>query len=990
MVDFQPDSNRFTSGDGTFYLDYLDNEDVFVDPLPHNQAYFESHLQFAKNYFSTVSSDQVDLEFEVIPQVFTLPQKMEAYAPLDDEENGNQKLANLIQQSWELVGQSGAITSEMILPNRTAFIIFHAGVGRDIELLGTTLDKTPQDIPSLTLNSNSIRRLFPNSSGWLTVPGIPSPISNTLILPATQSRQGSNIDDSKFILQLSTNGLICASIGSFLGLPDLFNTDDGQSAIGQFGLMDGAGFFANFGLFPPEPSAWEKQHLGWISPPEIDTKIEQTIPLNHVSDRNGQTTVKIPIDEFEYYLVENRHRDPDGTGVTLTIRTAEEGDKSVTYTNFDEYFRFFDTDSLKLDYPPGVLISVSNYDWALPGGLDYGEDGRRGNGDDRLLNGGILIWHIDEAVIQNGLEENTINNNPLRRGVDLEEADGAQDIGLPNAVTEISGIQNGSPFDFWWSGNDARVILPSGLEIQLYENRFGDDTEPNNRSNSGQSVGFEFFDFSDNQPQASFKIRPAEQVGIPRVLDIKLSPNQWQPLGKGISQLIIESDTLIIIPGDDAVYSINLSNPTVIDSITTFYRSHQPILLPDGLFLINYSEVPAARYRYENGEWRIVWQVENLTSGDMLGRLVFEDSEHVYLPSRQEKINIESGQVSPSDLPKNALVSDFHTDQLIFLPSSMQLREKNSGKIGSTTITDPWLIGTLRHADNSYNYLIVGNETVLVGTNGDVLSIDQTFETRTIFSSIPTLFDADEDGNVDVMLTTTSEQIILNRNFGRISNTTFLLKEHQQFVGSALIYKDTFGNKIAIRVIRDGYRHRIVAKYIFGGGDSFVWEADADVDLGYNQAIMAPAIVGDRIYYFSTSGRLFAWRIPDFSEGIVTGLMGSSSDNSYFFSASAPQNPKDYASLLVKEETYNWPNPANESTQIRFFTSEPAEIDIVILSMSGTIVTRMQTNSMGTAPQEQTLSTANLGSGIYLARITAKSTATGKSDTKIIRIAVIH
>jgi len=43
MVEFQPDSNRFTTGNGTFNPDYLDTTSVKIDPLPHNQAYFEAH-----------------------------------------------------------------------------------------------------------------------------------------------------------------------------------------------------------------------------------------------------------------------------------------------------------------------------------------------------------------------------------------------------------------------------------------------------------------------------------------------------------------------------------------------------------------------------------------------------------------------------------------------------------------------------------------------------------------------------------------------------------------------------------------------------------------------------------------------------------------------------------------------------------------------------------------------------------------------------------
>ena len=58
MVEFQADTNRLTSGTGVFGvngfdgLPYLSREEqTFIDPLPHDRSYFETHLEFAKNYF---------------------------------------------------------------------------------------------------------------------------------------------------------------------------------------------------------------------------------------------------------------------------------------------------------------------------------------------------------------------------------------------------------------------------------------------------------------------------------------------------------------------------------------------------------------------------------------------------------------------------------------------------------------------------------------------------------------------------------------------------------------------------------------------------------------------------------------------------------------------------------------------------------------------------------------------------------------------------
>lgn len=48
--------------------------------------------------------------------------------------------------------------------------------------------------------------------------------------------------------------------------------------------------------------------------------------------------------------------------------------------------------------------------------------------DSGLPGSGLLVWLIDEAVINANIDNNTVNNNPLRPGVKLIEADGNNDL----------------------------------------------------------------------------------------------------------------------------------------------------------------------------------------------------------------------------------------------------------------------------------------------------------------------------------------------------------------------------------------------------------------------------------------------------------------------------------------------------------------------------------------------------------------------------------
>ena len=175
---------------------------------------------------------------------------MAAYSPLGEDGKENEKLAFLARDVWQEADRQGMLSGRTLDPDRTMYVIFHAGVGRDLELVGTTLTKTPQDIPSVFLSRTSLSRLLetPDFGGFNVNGNI---VHNSAILPETQSRPGESVIGESFVLELSINGILTATVGSFLGLPDLFNTDTGESGIGRFGLMDGAGFFL---LFRPVPA----------------------------------------------------------------------------------------------------------------------------------------------------------------------------------------------------------------------------------------------------------------------------------------------------------------------------------------------------------------------------------------------------------------------------------------------------------------------------------------------------------------------------------------------------------------------------------------------------------------------------------------------------------------------------------------------------------------------------------------------------------------
>jgi hypothetical protein len=989
MAEFQEDDNRFTTGNGKFNPSFLNRNDITLDPLPHDRGYFEAHLQFAKNYFETVSNGKLTITFEVLPEIITLPKVMAEYSPVGPDDSENYKLAEFARDAWNEVANRNIQPHSLTTPNRTMYIIFHAGAGRDLELTGTTLTKTPQDIPSVFLSPESIKRLLndPDFTGFPLSQNIN--VWNTAILPETQSRPGEDILGNEFVLELSINGIITATIGSFIGLPDLFNTETGQSGIGRFGLMDGAGFFSYFGLFPPEPSAWEKTFLGWIEPFDISQNLEteQNITLPSASLREDSGIAKYPISANEYFLIENRHRDPSGEGIVITTRTADGSIINTPINIFEERFNPFDFSKISEILPPGVVINVSNFDWSLPGGLDTGADRVAGTSDDRLLNGGILIWHIDESVIFNKLDDNTINNNPNRRGVNLVEADAAQDIGKPSAGA--SGYDQGNPFDFWWSGNDFTVITASGQRIVLYQNRFAYDTRPNNRSNSGARSYFEFLDFSDNIPRATFKVkRVTDLESKPLFVNaVSLNKNITQSdlykstIPLSLSVRVVNQDTLLIIPEMEGVHILNTQSfsSTFLDLGT----QQQPLLVGDDMILAsNYfgdEIVRAYRLNDTNNPPNLLWESQNLASTG--------------LPSTtdQQIIDIDRTTV-------NIRNTDGRLDNYPFTYQSAQANNTIIGSIRNNQIfnqSNP--IYTLSHSDlnDTRLYLaasIAGNKNYLfLWSSNAIITIDA--ETGDILSTInlgsfswPTLSDFNGDGYTDILFINFELNQIEARNLQGAMLEGFPIPSVDEhiFQGSPLILESTNSyNAQIVTMVDDGYT---VSVAIFDVTDA--GRLSQLLLLGANQPNaypINPIIFDGKLYAVSPSGDIRGWELLFRDDKPTSYLFGNINNNKIGY-VSNPNDTKISNGLLISKETYNWPNPAKDQTHIRFSTTESAEISMTIISYSGQLLEEFKSSTTGTLPNEIRINTSKWPNGVYFCRVTAKSG--GRTEHKVITLVV--
>lgn len=546
MAEFQEDGDEETTGDGTF-LDAATTQTI--DPPPHDRAYFEAQLAALSHYYRTVSGGKLVLTSTVFPSVLTLPHGMGMYQPDREDEAADSGNCRLLRDAVLCADTAGAVFSDF-----DCFIVFHAGVGADIAL---DYDPTPKDIPSAFLSLETLRKYLGGQDPQYT--GIPVQqghfrVAEGLVLPETESQEG---------YEIGLLGTLCLYFGMQLGMPALWNTENGRSGIGKWGLMDqGSGNFS--GLIPARPCAWTRMMMDWETP--VERLSGNSIPVACAETRHADKMIRIPIHAEEYYLVENRNHDPNGDGFT---RGWDADGNEI---------RFLADGTLQAAGAFGVIVRVEEYDFDLPGS-------------------GILVWHIDENVIRENWESNRINADPMHRGVDLEEADGAQDIGEAyDFLSPGSGAEYGVMHDAWFEGNEAHLLANRSTEVA-----FSDDTHPDSRSNAGGRTQLRMDGFSGSDTLMTFCLETGlRQSGFPR--DFGAGEAPFSPLvldmdGDGLSEIAVVSGTgrIFILKNDGSPfmaknvqgYRLTATGDTVRFQVPLAADAESPVRIPSAAGDVN-------------------------------------------------------------------------------------------------------------------------------------------------------------------------------------------------------------------------------------------------------------------------------------------------------------------------------------------------------------------------------------------------------------------
>jgi M6 family metalloprotease-like protein len=980
-VDFIPDTIFTTTGDGTF--DSGIPNTLLVDAIPHNRAYFEDHLRFLGNYFDEVSKGQVTVDtFDVYPQhpdsAYHLPHQMWHYNYNNNQQELNMRLAWLFRDAWLAASVDPSINPS----DYNTFIIFHAGVGQDFNV---GFDETPHDIPSAYFAPGD---LTTHLDSTIIVNG--DTITQGLLLPECEHQQ-------EVPVEIAMNGTEALLFAHSLGLPALYNTNDGSTAVGRFDLMDqGSGNFA--GMVPSRPCAWSRAYMGWETPVIItpDATLD-TFYVNLTSRGGNQTNLheiyRIDLNQDEYYLIENRAFDPDSFGYTY----AWDNQGRRLRINEDYTVEVIDGDF-------GVITRVDNYDFGIPGA-------------------GILIWHADNSVIETKLDSNKINTDLNHRGVALVEADGAFDIGHSYGFFDAGwGTELGWSGDFFFLGNPAFLAANSSLSVI----KFNDDTHPAARTYGGGLTGLNVDGISRADTIMFFRVNNLwAQTGFPRELaesSRRLSPSALDFDADGKTDWI-----LTVTPGGavqafdslgrslGAVYESNLHGDSLkadtllarLDSIT---NTPAIVTAVDGFIAL----IPSKEKAYWVGQNTSgVTSIDTLLLGaptrcapmsrlegqswylgDDSGLLHIWDVSGAPLPDKQVFTSKPILGLCLSDTSQNSIFVLSTTDSaaLVDVAGNVIWTKKLSFIPAFPSIA-------IFHA--------TGNrwDLAAVGSGGEVALLDPAtgayrpgfpMTVAMTVTAPPAAADFDRDGRLEVLLIGNNRLQGVANNGALMANWPLLVDpmypqtgiESQpaiailtnQTSGPTTLPRAIFGVSGGMVDMRDNYG-RQAANFPRQTGDAvksspllMQWDSDMASELAA----------------LDENGWLYVWNLAnmgsyDVHKRFWNGLANGNERQGLALAEPAltPQDPR----LLNLAKVYPWPNPAHDISHIRYKMGQAGTITVRIFDAAGDLIQELKGTAQVGQEADLEWDLSGVSSGVYIGRVEAESG--GATEKTFIKIAVV-
>jgi len=931
--DFEQESpdDPLTTGDGKFdfrtFEEFSSEEGHEIDPAPHNRQYFESHMQALNYYYSYVSDFKLVIEYDVYPQeddsVYHLHHPMGYYGGV----NPYIGLTNYFIDCIQLVDTSEA---QVVFGNYDSYFLFHAGADQQNNL---GFPDTPSDLYTGYI-------FFVDTALYVDKSGIDSTsIRDALIMPETASQ------DNR---ATALNGVIAHEFGHQLGLVDLYRTDNFFTRLGDFALMDNNGFGTGvdfgfdvgraFGTSPVYPMAWSRAFLGFEEPVVYRKGTSIEVVAAEMQE-TGTKIAKIPISEYEYYLIENRQ-------TAIGPETAILAD-SVT----------------------SVILGPSDYQKNLTGEYDF------------LLPGsGMLIFHVDEIVAYLDFDndgiinfvDNQLQNDPSRPFIKLMEADGQVNFG----GIYYSGY--GTQEDMYYAGNNTSFTPNTNPPAFGYGNK-NSHIFVTNISESDLTMTFDVdYDMvSDSFPR---------RAGVPVY---GLSPVAADLNGDGTEEIIAASNRNLIVLKDngadftpsygpvfyDTAYILDNSATYPIYPVPLFARvgedisagpvvgdfgnggDTQYVAIGAGTWVHVFNITDAnldglADPKFDSvsiGGWDIVW----MSFGDMLtvatmdsvaqfvqlygipadGSIPYPISQRINQPEMYGAARFDSayavlagsgGQVmlymvnpGVSELPEFDLEGDY-----VYGPVVTDLDRDGLPEVVVATPEGDVRIVTMDKSQMSDPFAEYGmvqlNDSIFVN---------------------PVISDIDEDGYADIILGSKNKVIGLDRNLNQVVNFPIVIDP--AFPDEIVVAPPVVGD-----LDHDGIKDLAL---LSSNGNCYAvrsrYSLNDEILYGFPTAAGGVGFGSPVIHRRGNTGGLGITGIDGWFYSYDTGydssktdwpMGGGGPDGSNYFPVSRLGQIVTASSNFPEKEFFNYPNPTYDGiTNIQYRLGENADVTLAVYDMSG-------------------------------------------------------
>ncbi len=983
-VEFTEDSTPLTSGNGKMDLAGFLTPDngLFYDP-PHTRRYFERQLQGLHNFFWLNSLGKLFVNYTVMPRTvagaYQLPHPMTYYGDTISTEGIETGLTRLMYDAIREADRDPALH----FADYDLIIIFHAGAG----LQSDTRGDSPYDLLAGTIGPSALEAYI--GTPYILADSGRTEIQAATILPEMMRQDTMYYGQTNILGMTGLAGTLCHEFSHLLGAYDLYDVTGNSMGVGAWSLMGYGGWLGDWGAGAPPgviPGMLDPYHkiaLGWIEPFVINMP-EESIPIfaaemdsNRIrfrGDSSAPIIIKVPISQTEYFLIENRQTD------------VERKDTIVVHTE------------------DGVLVSIEDgeYDFFLPGS-------------------GVLIWHIDENVINEYGPYNAINIFPEHKGVDLEEGDGIQDF------DQWSGLSN---FDYQIYGSKYDPFFVGGFNYQL-----SDSTTPNSDGYYGRThINLTTLSAPETTMLLTAKFG-LNHVGFPKDLGraTKLISPSYADLDQDGRLEIIVSDSggAVFAFKDDGTSYTGQSNGGFIPRIISSMVASPAIgdVAGDSELEVVCAGEDGKVCVYSYTGTGIIAQMQTsdrFLASPVLADLDGDGKKEIIIGSTDMNLYIWKGDGTPfpgfpkflnSEIRAAVAITDTINPQIAVLGSDNRLFliNTNDATIANhfpVTLTNSSLYTLASPAigdvdrDGNKEIIAIAN----TGNNCRLFVVDLPGKIKYSSSAIiqspvnsaPALADIDNDGYLDIVIA--GKNKIYAFNFNGTLKTNYPFTQDSTYTstivaGGYLITVDVpfifSSSPIICDLNNDSVSDIIIGSPRYGilGFDGRSGALLNYFPLATNGSVSSSPIAFDldqnnnlEVVVGSDAGILYVWDFPVPAPNLSWNQYLK--DACHTGLAELPIIQSESTNIIVKD-FYAYPNPANNEVKVRYWLGSTAQnIKINLLDMSGN--SKYEIANASCFPQtdnEVTLLLNGIPSGLYILRL--EVTAIQKKEVKFYKFAIV-